>query len=113
MACKGCQKRNEQYSEFSHNNQRIQRVSLRELFCIIFSRILPVYNIYERKAEMARRKASSLTLITLTRGLQLLQSVINGRHGSTAAFLDKRDLECMMDTNSNGITMIEFGAYYL
>jgi len=64
LACKGYQKRNEQYYELSHNDHSLQEVSLKELFCVIFSRILHVYKINGRKAEMARRKASSLTLIT-------------------------------------------------
>ena len=92
MARKGYQKRNEQYEDFSHNDHHIQQLSLRELFWVIFGRIFHVYKINERKAEMARRKASSLTLITLTRGHQLLQSVINGRHGSAASSRDNRDL---------------------
>jgi hypothetical protein len=38
---------------------------------------------------------------------------MDGRYGSAIIFGDDRDLECMMHSNSDGITMIEFRTYNL
>jgi hypothetical protein len=65
---------------------------------------------------MASRKAPwthPILLNSLTGGHQFFHAVINGRYGSAAVFRNNRNLECMVHTNSDGITMIEFGTYNL
>ena len=52
-------------------------------------------------------------MLNLRGGHQLFVFVTDGRYGSAAVFGDDRDLECMMHTNSDGVTMIEFGTYNL
>ena len=47
--------------------------------------------------------------VGLSGGHQVFESVINGRGSSAAVFRNNRDLECMMHTNSNTVTMMEFG----